>query len=514
MPSNKFEIKDESPELGLQGGGVRLGSTESRLQGKKYMAASSAKSYNEDPDLLTLINRPEESLYNVVGGGYEMREDEIAIDLFCGAGGTSEGIRQAIGESPMFALNHNPDAIGVHDANHPNTRHLLSDVFAMDPDDHVPANKRIGLLTASPSCVHFSTARGGKPLDREIRDQAWVVVNWAEHPNERYRPRVIVVENVREFLTWAPLNSNQRIDKRCIDKNGLGSTFRTWRERLVRAGYAVEYKVHNAADYGVGTNRRRLLIVARRDNLPIRFPKRTHAPANSQAVLDGELAAYQSAAMHMDFTIKCNPIMMYPEDAKKARCNRPLADNTYKRIAAGVEKYVIETDEPYIISYYGPKNGENFRGQPVSEPLPTQTTGNRFAFINAQSICRPATIHADNDESNNSCLSPSCGTAFLNAPMLKGNIKSTSISATIANDDDNFFGSAFIFTDEKTKPMAQAFDGDTDEQAVIIPSLIRVNHGDVDHTGKRRGRSNHDLQEPLPTQPTSNEFALVAPHMK
>jgi DNA (cytosine-5)-methyltransferase 1 len=335
------------------------------------------------PDLVEIMGHQDGSdLYDLEQGPYDLYEDEIAIDLFCGAGGTSTGIRDAIGESPMFALNHNPVALGVHDLNHPDTIHLESDVFAMNPADHVPHDKRVGILCASPSCVHFSTARGGKPLDREIRDQAWVVCNWAEHPDERFRPRGIMIENVREFLTWCPVDDKGKIIKKFIDKNKLGSIFKEWRARLVAAGYVVEFKILNAADYGVGSKRRRLLIMARRDGLPIRFPKPTHGPRDSQAVKDGLLKPYSTAAEHIDFTIKAHPIFMYAEDAKKVGCIRPLADNTLRRVAAGVERFVIEAAEPYIIPYYGAKAGENSRAKPVSEPLPTQTTENRFAFVN------------------------------------------------------------------------------------------------------------------------------------
>lgn len=519
------------------------------------------------PDFMSRMTRDGIDLYEVEGGGYEMEENEIAIDLFCGAGGTSEGIRQAIGESPMFALNHNADAIGVHDANHPDTIHLLSDVFAMDPAKHVPEGKRIGLLTASPSCVHFSTARGGKPLDREIRDQAWVVANWCEHPDERFNPRVVVVENVREFLTWAPLNANNKIDKRCIDKNGLGSTFKEWRDRLVRAGYQFEFKILNAADFGVATKRRRLLMVARKDGLPIRFPVPTHGPRNSLEVQAGRLKAYGTAAEHIDFTIQCNPIFMYAEDAKRVGAVRPLAPNTLKRVAAGVEKFVIESAEPYIIPYYGAKAGERFRGKPVSEPLPTQTTENRFALVSPVispvthtgpgryyemegqlptltcarrgELALITTICAMGDQKAAAVIPmrKECGPVSLHDPIPAfathsqmalavatfngGGVHKDAIVSEIFAVDDPTFCIPFIAGagggEYAGKPRSAGSPFNTitchSRQAWVMPSLIRVNHGDVDKNGKRRGRSNHDLMEPLPTQPTSNEFALVSPMM-
>jgi len=491
-----------------------------------------------------------------------MREDEISIDLFCGAGGTSEGVRQAIGESPMFALNHNPVAIGVHDANHPDTIHLESDVFAMDPAQHVPDDRRVGLLCASPSCVHFSTARGGKPVDREIRDQASVVCDWAEHPVERFRPRVITVENVREFLTWCPVNENGKVIKRFIDKQGLGSMFKEWRARLIAAGYQVEYRVLNAADYGVATKRRRLLVVARRDGLPIRFPLATHGPRNSEGVRNGTLKPYATAAEHIDFTIQANPIFMYKEDAKAVNAVRPLADNTLRRVAAGVERFVIEAAEPYIIPYYGAKAGEKSRSRPISEPLPTQTTENRFAFVNP--VISPIThtgagryYGMDGQLPTLTCakrgelalISPICSMGREGAAVIPMRRECAPVAMTdplpalathsqmalavggfskLPGDaivTDVLAGaidrSAFIVGagggEYAGKP--RAADGPMNtvtchsRQAVVVPSLIRVNHGDVDKNGKRRGKSNHDLQEPLPTQPTSNEFALVTPHM-
>jgi DNA (cytosine-5)-methyltransferase 1 len=521
---------------------------------KKTGLQGSAASIVVDPDFLDRMSARSRDLYDVEGGGYELEEDEISVDLFCGAGGTSTGIREALGESPMFALNHNPVAIGVHDANHPETIHLESDVFAMDPAEHVPDGLRVGLLSASPSCVHFSTARGGKPLDREIRDQAWVVCNWAEHPDERFRPRVITIENVREFLTWCPVDDKGKIIKSFIDKQKLGSIFKQWRDRLVAAGYVVDWKVLNAADYGVGTKRRRLLVVARRDGLPIRFPTTTHGPRDSDEVVAGRLLPYDPAANHMDFTIRCNPIFMYPKDAKAANCIRPLADNTLRRIAAGVEKFVILEAEPYIIPYYGAKVGENSRARPVTEPLPTQTTENRFAFVNPVispvthtgaprfygmsdqfptltcarrgelAVIAPiCTMSDDADYGSHGALIPlrrECSPVSLDEPIPA---LATHSQMAITIGGFSAFGTTPFLVGAgggeyagKPRSAAQPINTITchSRQALVIPSLIRVNHGDVDANGKRRGRSNHDIQEPLPTQPTSNEFALVAPRLE
>jgi DNA (cytosine-5)-methyltransferase 1 len=515
----------------------------------KKPSASQAAKIVLQADFLEKFNKAANDLYDIEDGPYAMYEDEIAIDLFCGAGGTSTGIQGAIGESPMFALNHNHVALGVHGANHPDTIHLESDVFAMDPAEHVPQGRRVGILSASPSCVHFSTARGGAPLDREIRDQAWVVCErWAEHADERFRPRVIIVENVAEFRGWAPLTGAGKVDKRFIDKNKLGSIFKEWRDRIVAAGYTLEYRVLNAAEYGVATKRKRLLVVARRDGLPIRFPVPTHGPRNSPQVKAGLLKPYDTAANHIDFTIRCNPIFMYAQEAKKAGCIRPLADNTLKRIAAGVEKFVIEAAEPYIIPYYGAKSGENSRARPVSEPLPTQTTENRFCLVSP--LISPIThsgaarhylmdgqlptitgAHRGELAYIASICSMTERTASV-IPMRRdcspvGMDEPVPALATHAQmalaiggfsefDASPFFvgagGGAYA---GKPRTADDALNTVTCESrlAVVMPSLINVNHGDVDRTGKRRGQSNHDLQEPLPTQTKSNGMALVAPRL-
>ncbi len=493
---------------------------------KKIVRSNLATSKLPEPstglDLVEQMANGPVELYDLPDSPYHLEENEISVDLFCGAGGTSEGIRQALLESPAFAVNHNPDAIGVHDINHPETVHLESDVFAADPEIYISPSKQIGLLSASPSCVHFSTARGGKPLDREIRDQAWVVCNWCEHPNPRFNPRVVIVENVREFLTWAPLTSENKIDKRYIDKDGLGSTFKEWRSRLIDAGYTVEYKVLNAAAYGVPTKRHRLMIVARRDGLPIRFPKATHGPRNSPAVLAGELLPYAPVSDCIDFTIQCNPIFMYARDAKKARCNRPLADNTLKRIAAGIERYVLEAEKPHIVSFGGDvapaaagtalsDSASNLSlVNPLITPL-THTGPGRYYLMDSQ---LPTLTCARRGEL--ALVSPVCAAV----PTALAQPSENTITVQAASNDT---------ADVPVAPIgfqitAPILDIDiAGEQGVTapaspgahfkVPTIVRVAHGSVCKKGKKRGRGDHDICEPLPTQSTSNEFAIIEPFM-
>lgn len=190
----------------------------------------------------------------------------LIVDLFAGGGGASTGLAWALGRDPDIAINHDAEALAMHRANHPRTRHMQNDITRVLPLE-ATGGQPMAILHASPDCTHFSKAKGGKPKSQYIRDLAWVVIRWAEdtHPN------LITLENVEEFLTWGPLDKNgQPI------KEQAGTTFAAWWKRLVRLGYRVEWRLLRACDYGAPTTRRRLFVVARRDKRPIIWPKPTH----------------------------------------------------------------------------------------------------------------------------------------------------------------------------------------------------------------------------------------------
>jgi DNA (cytosine-5)-methyltransferase 1 len=283
-----------------------------------------------------------------------LQPDEIIADLFAGGGGASVGIRAAVGRDPDVAINHDAVALAMHEVNHPNTWHLRQDIWEVSPKW---ATKRwpVGLLWASPDCKHFSKAKGAAPnRSREIRSLAWVVERWARD----VRPRVIILENVEEFRNWGPLDRKGR-----VIKSQKGTIFRAFERRLRRLGYQVEWTELRACDYGAPTIRKRLFLIARCDGLPIVWPKPTHGPG---------LNPYRTAADIIDWSIPCPSIFQR---------KRPLVENTMRRIAEGIRRYVIEAAEPFIVKYYGPKKGETFRGSGINEPLATQTTENRFGLV-------------------------------------------------------------------------------------------------------------------------------------
>ena len=164
---------------------------------------------------------------------------ELVVDLFAGGGGASTGIEQAIGRAVDIAINHDPEAISLHQANHPQAAHYCSDVFEIDPIQ-ATNGQPVGLLWASPDCKHFSKAKGGKPVSKKIRSLAWVVVKWAK----AVKPRIICLENVEEFQTWGPLGADQ---KPCPDRKG--QTFQQWVESLRVLGYKVEWKELRSANH-------------------------------------------------------------------------------------------------------------------------------------------------------------------------------------------------------------------------------------------------------------------------
>ena len=287
---------------------------------------------------------------------------ELVIDLFAGGGGASQGIQNALGRGPDVAVNHDPEAISMHQANHPDTAHYCASVFKVNPIT-VTRNRPVGLLWASPDCTHHSKAKGGKPVSKKIRGLAWVVVKWAR----RTRPRAIALENVEEFEDWGPLTKE---GKPCPVRKG--QQFQEFVHQLRRLGYQVEWKLLRACDYGAPTIRRRLFLFARRDGLPIHWPKPTHGDPQSLAVKRGKLQPWPAAATCIDWSIPAPSIF----DRKK-----PLADNTLARIAKGIQKFVIESADPFIltIDHQSSPNGV----YDIDAPLTTITSKARHCLVAA-----------------------------------------------------------------------------------------------------------------------------------
>lgn len=300
-----------------------------------------------------------------------MINGELIVDNFAGGGGASTGIELATGYSVDIAINHDPEAIKMHKANHPNTKHYCENVWAVDTVKACKGHP-VALAWFSPDCKHFSKAKGGKPKDKNIRGLAWVACRWAG----LVRPRVIMLENVEEFKTWGPLGRRHH-----PIKAKQGETFQKFVQQLTDLGYEVEFRELVAADYGAPTMRKRFFMVARCDGKPIVWPEPTHAPADSEAVKAGLLKSYVGAYTQLDFSLPCPSIFDTSAEIKEKygiRSVRPLAPKTMDRIARGLKKFVLDNPEPFIIQC---NHGGERRPNDIRKPMPTITGKHGYGIV-------------------------------------------------------------------------------------------------------------------------------------
>lgn len=300
-----------------------------------------------------------------------MIHGELIVDNFAGGGGASTGIEMATGYSVDIAINHDPEAIKMHKANHPNTKHYCENVWAVDPVKACNGHP-VALAWFSPDCKHFSKAKGGKPKDKFIRGLAWVACRWAG----LVRPRVIMLENVEEFKTWGPLGRRHH-----PIKAKQGETFQKFVQQLTDLGYEVQFRELIAADYGAPTMRKRFFMIARCDGKPIVWPEPTHAPADSEEVKAGLKKPYVGAYTQLDFSLPCPSIFDTSEEIKEKygiRAVRPLAQKTMDRIARGLKKFVLDNPEPFIIQC---NHGGERRPNDIREPMPTITGKHGYGIV-------------------------------------------------------------------------------------------------------------------------------------
>ncbi|PJZ07317.1 DNA cytosine methyltransferase [Pantoea rodasii] len=322
---------------------------------------------------------------------------EIIVDNFAGGGGASTGIEMATGRSVDIAINHDPNAIAMHTTNHPDTLHYCESVFDIDPVA-ATAGAPVGLAWFSPDCRHFSKAKGSKPVKKEIRGLAWIVIRWALAK----RPRVVMLENVEEFKTWGPLlDSEDRpnparagetfaafvgmlstgvpadhpaLDEVC-DFLQIARHSADARRLVAGLGYAVEYRELRACDFGAPTIRKRFFMVMRCDGQSVTWPQPSHGDPKSLAVQSGHLKAWRTAAECIDWSIPCPSIFGR---------SKPLAENTMKRIARGIQRFVIDNPTPFIVkcNHTTSKGGYDcFRGQSLDDPLQTITRKHGYAVV-------------------------------------------------------------------------------------------------------------------------------------
>lgn len=427
----------------------------------------------------------------------KMAITELIVDNFAGGGGASTGIEMAVGRSVDIAINHDPDAIKMHKANHHTTKHYCEDVWQVDPIEACNGQP-VGLAWFSPDCTHFSRAKGGKPVDKNIRGLAWVAIRWAA----LVRPRVIMLENVPEIRTWGPLDNSGKPIKECSGETFEGfmlalttgipkehPAFTEMCEALGIAadseladrisaglGYDAEYRILRSCDYGAPTTRTRFYLVARCDNRPIIFPEPTHGK-------DDGLLPYRTAAECIDWNIPAKSIF---------ERDKPLAENTLRRIARGIKKFVIDNPEPFIvgetvpslIQYHSETTADEVRGQELSEPLMTVDTNPRYALSVAHIM-----------------------------KNYGGNYKGAGSAAdkpldTVTATDHNSLVTAHILT------MRNNMDGQEIDEPLTTISTSGAHHAEVQAFLVKyfSNGAAKPVDEPLDTVTTKDRFALVTIH--
>lgn len=397
---------------------------------------------------------------------FNLLPHELIVDNFAGGGGTSTGLEQAFNRPVDVAINHDPKALAMHRVNHPETRHYCESVWDIDPIQ-VTGNQPVGLVWLSPDCKHFSKAKGGKPVEKKIRGLAWVALRWAA----KTRPRVIMLENVEEFKTWGDLAA----DGKPCPKN-KGRTFKSFVNALKKQGYQVDYRELRACDYGSPTIRKRFFLIARRDGLKIQWPQASHGHPDSIQVQKGNLKPWRTAAECIDWSIEAPSIFTR---------NRPLATATMERIAAGIKKFVLDVEDPFVVNGIAPvltecANASNKRSMPIDEPLRTicaQTKGGHHALI-APSLVVNTSNHPGNHVSKPLHTITTGGHHGL-------------VSAFLAKNYTGVIGSS---AQEPVHTITAK-----DHNSLVVSHLSKMKNNCV----------GQDLNEPIHTMTTVNQFAEV-----
>lgn len=429
--------------------------------------------------------------------------DEIVVDSFAGGGGASKGIEMALGRSPDIAINHDAEAIALHKANHPDSKHYTENVWAVDPKK-ATAGRPVGLMWLSPDCKHFSKAKGGRPVNKKIRGLAWVAIRWAAS----VKPRIIVLENVEEFQQWGPV-----LKSGVPCKRRKGQTFRAFVRKLEKCGYLVEWKEIRACDYGAPTIRKRLFLIARRDGQPIIWPKPTHGK--------GTPNPWRTAAECIQWERECPSIF----DRKKA-----LADNTLRRIARGIKKFVIDSPSPFIVS-----NMSQNVPRGIDEPMATITSGNKqyFAqpFITGLGGRMSQTLERGTDQPMQTICAKADSAVIVPSIARIGQTGGNGAYindvreplTTVTSKAEHLMVAPYLVPtahqgDERAhsieEPLRTICGGKRGDHALVAPVILRAAHGEQDASGKKRGKGEHPIDEPLGTVLASNEFGIIAPFLK
>lgn len=413
----------------------------------------------------------------------ETLDGEIIVDSFAGGGGASTGIELALGRIVNAAINHDPAAIRMHEANHPYTEHYQASVWDVDPET-VCRGRPVALAWFSPDCKHFSKAKGAALVDRKIRGLAWIALRWAA----KVRPRVIILENVEEFQTWGPVRKGKPVKKLA------GTTFQKFVGQLRALGYTVEWRELVAADYGAPTTRRRLVLIARCDGRAIVWPERTHAPRDSAEVHSGKLLPWRSAAEIIDWSLPCPSIFSTKDEIHERygiSAVRPLADNTMRRIIRGVDKFTIKSGAPFIVDCNHSGGGHVTDSQEPCKTITAKHTGG---------ICRPILAPLTMTNTSNSVGAPA--SAPMNTVRTGGGGGQVLVTASLMCIGQTGGGNRIRSLHEPAPTTVSK-----QEACLVAPSLIQY------HTEKTESARAAGLDKPICTVDAANRYGLTCANL-
>ncbi len=411
-------------------------------------------------------------------------KDGLIIDCFAGGGGASVGIEMALGRQVDIAINHDPDAILIHLTNHPDTLHLPEDIFKVDLQKYVKG-RHVVLMWASPDCTSHSKAKGGKPRKQGLRILPWAVYKHAKV----IKPDVIIMENVEEIQQWGPLNaSGHPIPER------KGEDYKKFIAAMESLGYAYECRELVAADFGAPTTRKRWYAIFRRDGKEIVWPEPTH----SKGGING-LKPWEPIYKYLDLWDLGQSIF-----GRK----KPLAENTMNRIARGLEKFVFNNPEPFIMQI-GQTGFTKDRNRAVEDPISTIVTKNEHCLIS------PLLIQYHSEKTKNEVrgqqvtnpiqtIDTSNRYGLVMSFMTKFYGTSTGHSVTeplhTITTSPGHFGTVSVLTIDWKELQAAGVDVETAQKCTWVSQFI------IKYYGDGIGQS---LIEPLHTIVTKDRFALI-----
>ena len=357
----------------------------------------------------------------------------FVIDLFCGAGGLSEGVEEARLNGNRCAkvvccVNHDKNAVLSHDANIPDALHFIEDIRTLELSPINTIVERIRelypdsmiMLHASLECTNFSKAKGGQPRDADSRTLAEHLFRYIDVIDPDY----IQIENVEEFMSWGDMDENGKPIS--MDK---GRLYQKWVRNVKKYGYNFEHRILNAADFGAYTTRKRFFGIFAKKSLPIVFPEPTHCKGGRQDMFS-RLEKWKPVKDVLDFSDEGTTIFR----------EKPLAEKTLERIYNGLIKFVAGGKDAFLVKYNSMNRTGKYNAPGIDEPCPVVTTQNRLGVAQ---VCFLSKQFSGHPESKNVSVEEPAGTitcrdhhAFVSAHYGNGFNRSVNEpSATVTTKD-------------------------------------------------------------------------------